>query len=193
MMISKSHLLVWFTRLTEQKGIDLIRDKLEGFIANGTFRFILLGSGNREYEDFFNYMKYKYPKMVFATIGYNSELSHRIMAGSDYLLLPSRFEPCGLTQMYALKYGTIPIVRQTGGLADTVKEYNNEKGKGNGFVFLHYYSEDYAYAMRRAMSIYNVQPHWDIIRRNAMKSEYSSGKSALEYLKVFKWALEKVR
>jgi starch synthase len=181
------------SRLTEQKGIDLIKEKIEYYIANNIIRFALLGSGEKHYEDFFHYLHWKYPKNVIINIGYNNSLSHKIMASCDFLTLPSRYEPCGLTQMYALKYGTIPIVRSTGGLADTVSEYDSNTGKGTGFVFLHYYGEDFDYAIRRALRLYNNQPHWDIIRRNAMSMNFSSSQTALEYLKVFKWALEKVR
>jgi len=119
-------------------------------------------------------------------------MSYRILAASDFFFVPSRFEPCGLTQMYAMKYGSIPIVRNTGGLADTVKEYNWNNGDGCGLVFYQYNADDFAFAIRRALSIYKQEPHWDIIRRNAMTNDFSAGRSALEYLKVFKWALEKV-
>jgi len=180
------------SRLTEQKGIDLVRYKIEQYLAEGAFRFALLGSGNKNDEDFFVYLKWKYPKLALIQIGYSDLLSHRIIAASDFFLMPSRFEPCGLTQMYSMKYGTIPIVRQTGGLADTVFEYNYATGEGNGFNFYQYNADDMAWAIRRALSIYNNQPHWDIIRQNAMKMDFSSGKTAMEYLKVFTWALEKV-
>ncbi|MFP4528072.1 MAG: glycogen synthase [Candidatus Kapaibacterium sp.] len=181
------------TRLAEQKGIDLLINKFEQYMVDRSFRLILLGSGDRTYEDFFNYMKYKYPKLALVYIGYNNKIAHRIIGSSDFLLMPSRFEPCGLTQMYAMKYGTIPIVRETGGLADTVEEYYPETGEGTGFRFWQYNADDMAWAIRRALEIYNEEPHWDLIRRNAFAQEFSSSKSALEYLKVFKWALEKVR
>jgi starch synthase len=181
------------SRLAEQKGIDILLYKLEEYIANNSFRFVLLGSGEKHYEDYFRYLNWKYPGKVIVNIGYNNAIAHKIIASSDFIFLPSRYEPCGLTQMYALKYGTIPIVRQTGGLADTVKEYNAETSLGNGFVFLHYYPDDFAYAIKRALSIYMVEPHWNAIRKNAMAEDFSSSRTALEYLKVFKWALEKVR
>lgn len=186
-------LLSMVTRLTHQKGIDLLKGCLEAYISENRIRFALLGSGEQNYIDYFNYLNWKYPKNVFVYIGYNEWLAHRIMASSDYLVVPSRFEPCGLTQMYALKYGTLPIVRSTGGLADTVQEYIPGTGEGTGFSFWHFSSEELSYAIRRALYIYNNEPHWDIARKNAMMQDYSSRKSALEYLKVFKWALEKVR
>lgn len=181
------------SRLTEQKGIDLIMNKLEYYLTNDVFRFVLLGTGDSYYVDFFNYIAAKHPQNAIIHIGYNNEFAHRIISCSDFLMLPSRFEPCGLTQMYALKYGTVPIVRNTGGLADTVQEYIPETGKGNGFVFWHYNADDFAYSIRRALYVYNNEPHWNIIRRNAMAEDFSSGKTAMEYLKVYKWALEKVR
>lgn len=186
-------LLGMVTRLTEQKGIDILMNFLEKHLIEDSYRFVLLGSGEKHYEDYFNYLATKYPGKSVIYIGYNNKLAHKIIGCSDYLLLPSRFEPCGLTQMYALKYGTIPIVRSTGGLADTVFEYSKETQTGTGFVFWHYNAEDFEYAISRAISVYKTYPHWNIIRSNAMKQDYSSERSAFEYLKVFQWALEKVR
>lgn len=179
------------TRLAEQKGVDLVMEKLEYYLANNIARFTLLGSGEKRYSDYFYYLKWKYPKLALITLGYNTALSHKIFAASDFLLVPSRYEPCGLTQMYALKYGTVPIVRITGGLADTVEEYIPDTGEGTGFRFWQYNAEDFAYSLRRGIDIYNQKDHWDIIRKNGMKKDYSSSSSALKYLKVFKWAQEK--
>jgi starch synthase len=181
------------SRLTEQKGIDLLMNKLEYYLDNNSFRFALLGSGDNKYEDYFRYIAWKYPGKVFINLGYNDTLSHRMIASSDFLVLPSRFEPCGLTQMYALKYGTIPIVRATGGLADTVHEYLTKTSDGTGFLFWNYNAEDFAFAIDRALELYKVEPHWSNVRKNAMDCEYSSSNTALEYLRVFKWALDKVR
>ncbi len=178
------------TRLAEQKGIDLLMYKLEEYLSLGTFRFVLLGSGDKHYEDYFKYIKWKYPHTAIIHLGYSTQISHRIIAASDFFLMPSRFEPCGLTQMYAMKYGTIPIVRKTGGLSDTVSEYNTNTGEGTGFSFMQYNADDMAYAIRRGLSVYMNEPHWDIIRQNAMQQDFSSGASALEYLKVFNWAME---
>lgn len=179
------------TRLTDQKGIDLLIAKLEYYLENNMFRIALLGTGERRYTDYFNFIKWKYPKLAIINIGYNNTLSHRMFAASDFFLMPSRFEPCGLTQMYAMRYGTIPIARITGGLADTITEYSFDTAEGTGFLFWQYNADDFAFAIRRALSVYNNYPHWDMIRQNAMSNNFSSGKSALEYLKVFKWALEK--
>ena len=179
------------TRLTEQKGIDILMNILERHIIEDKYSFVILGSGEKQYEDYFNYLAWKYPEKTIIYIGYNNNLAHKIICCSDFLLLPSRFEPCGLTQMYALKYGTIPIVRSTGGLADTVLEYSKDTKTGTGFVFWNYNSEDFDFAMSRALSIYQAHSHWNKIRINAMNQDFSSENSALEYLKVFQWAIEK--
>lgn len=180
------------SRLTEQKGIDIIKEQLDYYLENKNIRFALLGSGQQNYVEFFNYLKWKYPKNAFINIGYDEALAHRIFASSDFIMVPSRFEPCGLTQMYALKYGTIPIVRATGGLVDTVFEYNSELAQGNGFVFQNFHKDDFAYALERAISVYNSKKEWDILKQNAMNEDFSSVKQAHEYIEVFKWALEKI-
>ncbi len=181
------------TRLTEQKGIDLVRSKIEKYLAENKIRFTMLGTGEQHHEEYFRNLQKKYPENVLLTIGYDNKLAHKLIAASDFFLMPSKYEPCGLTQMYSLKYGTIPVVRQTGGLADTVTEYKPHSGEGNGFVFLHYWDDDFDYALSRAIRLYAKMPHWDIIRKNAMSMDFPSSKTALEYLKVFRWALQKVR
>lgn len=181
------------TRLTPQKGIDLLESGLEYFLMNKQIRVVILGSGEKRYEDLIKKLSKKYPQRALVQIGYNNSLSHKITAASDFFLVPSKFEPCGLTQMYALKYGTIPIVRATGGLADTVMEYDAGTGYGTGFLFQQYSAADFAKAVRKAVSHYRVQPHWDIIRHNAMAQNFSSLISAQNYINVFQWALEKVR
>ena len=173
------------TRLAEQKGIDLIINKIEYLLDNYDFRILMLGSGDYNYEQFFNYLCTRFPKNAITYIGHNNALSHKVIAASDYLLMPSRFEPCGLTQMFAMKYGTIPIVRATGGLADTVQEYNPYKFQGTGFTFFQYNSEDLTNAITRAISIYNIQPHWDRIRQNAMAQDFSIHNTAEKYIELF--------
>ncbi len=179
------------SRLTEQKGVDIIKEKLDYYLENRNVRFALLGSGQQEYVEFFNYLKWKYPKNAFINIGYDEALAHRIFAASDFIMVPSRFEPCGLTQMYSLKYGTIPVVRATGGLVDTVFEYNSESKHGTGFVFQNFHKDDFAFAMERALSVYYSPSDWEAIRQNAMKEDFSSVRQAHEYIEVFKWAIEK--
>ncbi|MDC1068259.1 glycogen/starch synthase [Candidatus Kapabacteria bacterium] len=184
-------LVCMVTRLTEQKGIDIIRERLDNLIGDKKFRFAILGSGQQNYVEYFNYLKWKYPRNAIVNIGYDEWYAHNLIAASDFLLIPSRFEPCGLTQMYGLKYGTIPIVRSTGGLADTVDEYIPEKKVGTGFVFNNYSADDFEFAMSRALDTYYSAEHLNQIRLNAMAQDNSSVKQAIEYIKVFGWALEK--
>lgn len=185
-------LLGMVTRLTEQKGIDIIREPLERLLEKRQIKFAILGSGQNYYIDFFNYLKHRYPDEVITYIGYDNTLSHKIIAASDFFVMPSRFEPCGLTQMYSLKYGTLPIVRSTGGLADTVQEYNYNYHSGNGIVFNNFVSDDFEFAVNRAISLYYQSEHFNNARKNAIQKDYSSYSSALKYIDVFKWAKEKV-
>lgn len=178
------------TRLTEQKGITLLQDCLEQFIAQQRMRFVMLGSGEKRFEDFFRYLAQQYPQLVLLGMGYNNELSHRIQGASDFYLMPSKFEPCGLTQMFALTYGTIPIVRATGGLADTVQHYDPVTFTGNGIRFNRFTSEDCANAIHEALRLYRREPHWTHLRKNAMSADHSATRSAREYIDVFTWAQE---
>jgi starch synthase len=180
------------TRLTEQKGIDIIREKLDYMLGEKKFRFALLGSGQQNYTEYFNYLKWKYPKHAIINIGYDEWFAHNLIAASDFILVPSRFEPCGLTQMYGLKYGSLPIVRSTGGLADSVQEFVPDAKTGNGFVFNNYDPEDFEFAMNRALSVYYDGKSLEQARLNAMAEDNSSEKQAIEYIKVFEWALDKV-
>ncbi|GBD06274.1 Glycogen synthase [bacterium HR21] len=186
-------LLGMVTRLTEQKGIDLVCHTLERLVAELGICFALLGSGASRYEDFFRYLASRYSRQVFVQFGYNEALAHKIIAAADYLLMPSRYEPCGLTQLYALRYGTIPIVRAVGGLRDTVRQYDPMTGEGWGFLFEDYTPEALRGAVEYALSFYNVQPHWEQLRRNAMACDFSARRSAEQYLQLFEWALERVR
>ena len=181
------------SRLAEQKGIDILMKRLETYLFHSNFRFALVGSGEQRYVEYFNYLAWKYPNRIFVYIGYNNQLAHRLICGSDFLMLPSRYEPCGLTQMYALKYGTIPIVRSTGGLADTVFEYVPERHQGNGFLFINYHHKDMEFSVNRALEVYHNKSYWAEVCKNAMEYDFSSKRTGDEYLQVFNWALEKVR
>jgi starch synthase len=184
-------LIAMVTRLAEQKGIDLVINKIEELLQKRNFKIFVLASGEYHYEEFFRYLSHRFPNKALNYIGHNTKLSHQVYAAADYFLMPSRFEPCGLSQMYALKYGTIPIVRETGGLADTVQEYNHQKQEGTGFTFWQYNADDMAFAIHRALDIYNNPTHWDAIRKNAMMQNFSSYKTAQDYIQVFQWAREK--
>lgn len=185
-------LLGMVSRLTAQKGVEMLEKTLEELLAKGLLRVAILGSGEQKYEDFFRYIARKFPRRAFVKIGYDTPLSHNIIAASDFLAVPSLFEPCGLTQMYALKYGSVPIVRTTGGLADTVEEYDAAKMTGTGFVFDRFDRKEFRAAMQRAIICYRFQPHWNQIRQNGMARNFSSEVSAANYINVFSWALQKI-
>jgi starch synthase len=178
------------TRLTAQKGIDLLERVLEPLLQSGRMRFVLLGSGDASYENYFRQLGSTYASRALIRVGYNNALSHAIIAASDYLVVPSLFEPCGLTQLYAMKYGTVPIVRATGGLRDTVQQYDMNSQTGTGFVFEQYSASALFDTVMQALSVYQTS-HWDVIRRNGMSADFSSARSAAEYIRVFGWAAER--
>ena len=134
----------------------------------------------------------KYPKKAGVKIGYNVALAHKIEAGADIFLMPSRYEPCGLNQLYSLKYGTIPVVRATGGLDDTIKNFNSETGNGNGFKFRDYSSDAILKGVSKAVELYKDKRRWKKIMQNAMACDFSWEHSAKEYVKVYNKALTKV-
>lgn len=172
------------TRLTHQKGMDLVCDKLEWLLSQNV-QFVLLGSGDERYEQHIRYMAEAHPDKMRAIIGFDAELAQRIYAGADFFLMPSEFEPCGLAQLIALRYGTIPIVRATGGLADTVIPYNAETGEGNGINFLNVDSGDMADAIWRAIELYSDKKQYGNVRKNAMSGDYSWEASAKKYLELY--------
>jgi starch synthase len=179
------------SRFTEQKGISLLSEALEGLISSGSMRLVILGSGEASFEEYLQWLQAAYPDRVLVGRGYNNALSHKIQAASDFYLMPSKFEPCGLTQMYALAYGTIPIVRAVGGLSDTVHEYDPITFTGTGVRFHRYTADDLTQAVHRALRLYKKEPHWTHIRTNAMEQNFGSAASAEHYINVFEWAREK--
>jgi starch synthase len=172
------------TRLTSQKGLDLVRTVLEELLAED-MGFVLVGSGDAKYEDFFNYIAEKYPKKSGVWIGYNEDLAHRVYAGSDFLLMPSEFEPCGLSQMIAQRYGTLPIVRETGGLIDTVSPYNQYTKAGDGFSFGPFNAHDMLHIIRLALSVYRDKTTLRRLRRNSMRRDNSFLTSARKYKELY--------
>lgn len=170
------------TRFVGHKGIDLIRCVFDEMVNMG-IKFAILGSGEKIYEDFFKEMAYRYPDRVSATIGFVPELSGKIYAGADMFLMPSQSEPCGLAQMFAMRYGTIPIVRETGGLRDTVRDNGGENG--NGFTFKTYNANDMLDAVKRAVAVYEDPKEWNELINRAMKCDYSWSASAEEYIKMY--------
>ncbi|MCL2054970.1 MAG: glycogen synthase [Oscillospiraceae bacterium] len=173
------------TRFVSHKGIDLIKHVFEQIVNDMGCRFAILGSGDKIYEDFFNEMAWRYPGKVSATIGFVPDLARKIYASSDMFLMPSQSEPCGLAQMISLRYGTIPIVRETGGLRDSIRDAGGENG--NGFTFKSYDAGDMLDAVYRAKCMYfDDKPSWRSLVIAAMKNNYSWGISAELYMGLYR-------
>ncbi len=187
---AEAPLIGMVSRLVEQKGIDLI---IEAFpeIMKMNLQVIILGTGEKQYHTKLEALAKKYPDKFILQLGYDDELSHLIEGASDMFLMPSKFEPCGLNQLYSLKYGTIPIVRRTGGLADTVKEVNPQKGTGTGFSFDSYKSAEMVKALQRAIAVFRDQKSWQKIMRNAMAEDFSWTFSARQYAELYTKILDK--
>lgn len=178
-------MIAMVTRLVESKGLDLVCRTLDELLYYDDVQFILLGTGEQEYEHWFREAGLRHPKKMSAQIWFNEGLSRRFYAGSDLFLMPSMFEPCGISQLLALQYGSIPIVRETGGLNDTVQAYNEFTGEGTGFSFTNYNAHDMLHTIRRAASLYNQKKHWKKIMDNAMSGDYSWDVSANAYLDIY--------
>ena len=171
------------TRLVKHKGIDLVKCVFEDLLK-ADLQFAILGSGEWEFETFFHEMAAKYPEKVGLKLGFNPQLAHRIYAGADIFLMPSQSEPCGLAQMVALRYGTIPIVRQTGGLNDTITDSGDNKG--NGFTFSSYNAHDMLETIWRSIAGFSDKEGWAVLRDRAMKCDNSWGTSANAYIRLYK-------
>lgn len=176
------------TRLTEQKGIDIQLGALEEMLA-AKMQFVLLGSGSPEFERAYQQLAHKHSGKVAVRIGYDDGLSHRIEAGCDFFLMPSRFEPCGLNQMYSLRYGTIPIVRRTGGLDDSVIDAGDDAELADGIKFAEYSARALAKAIRKALVLYEDKKLLGFFRKNAMTADFSWERTTAEYLRVYQRAL----
>ena len=172
------------TRLAEQKGVDIQLGALEEMLA-ANMQFILLGSGSKEYERGYTKLAARYPMKCAVKIGFDQGLSHRIEAGSDFFVMPSRFEPCGLNQMYSLRYGTIPIVRVTGGLDDSVTDISEDEDLSDGIKFREYSVRSLAKAIRKALIIYEDKNLLHHYRLNGMKKDFSWDRTAKAYEKVY--------
>lgn len=178
------------SRLSSQKGLDLIERVLDGIMATGA-QLVVLGMGESKYVDLFGWAQWKYAGRLAACFQMNHGLAHRIYAGSDLFLMPSMFEPCGLSQLISLRYGTLPIVRETGGLRDTVLAYNEFTGDGNGFSFFNYNAHDMLYVIERATELYkNKREIFNGLAIRAMKGEYGWDQSAKKYLALYETILE---
>ena len=176
------------TRLAGHKGLDLVKAVLDELLATTDIQMVVLGSGEWQYEEFFKQMAAKYPDKFALKLGFIPSLSRKIYAGSDLFLMPSKSEPCGLSQMIALRYGSIPIVRETGGLRDSI--HDSGDGAGNGFTFANYNAHEMLYTIRRALEGYAKPDGWKILVKRAMECDNSWGKSANEYIKLYKAVLK---
>lgn len=173
------------SRLTNQKGIDLVMSIVEPLLKQNV-QLVVLGTGDENYENYFKWLAWEYRGKVSVNILFGTALSHRIYAGSDLFLMPSAFEPCGLGQLIALRYGTIPVVRETGGLRDTIKPYNKYDLTGNGFSFANYSSDELINTIEMALEVYKDKEKWINLVKSAMNSDNSWNKSVLEYMELYK-------
>jgi len=178
-------LFATISRLADQKGFDLIAAAMPALTARG-LRYCLLGSGDRHYQDLFTALARALPGRIAVRIGYDDALAHLIEAGADCYLMPSRFEPCGLNQMYSLRYGTIPIVRAVGGLVDTVEHFDRARGTGTGFVFRDYDSTGLLWAVDEALAAFSHREDWARLCANAMAADFSWETSARRYVELYR-------
>ncbi len=173
------------SRLAHQKGLDMLSEICDGWLSRRV-QFVMLGEGDRVYHTTFRNVARRYPKNTVAHLGFDETEAHRVYAGSDFFLMPSLYEPCGLGQMIALRYGTIPIVRRTGGLADTVVDVDEHPKKGNGFVFSGKSPEQFLKAIHRAMGLFQKGKKLAVLRVRGMRGDYSWTHSAKEYMKYYR-------
>jgi starch synthase len=175
------------SRFADQKGFDLIAAVANELMQEDLI-LTVLGTGERRYEELFEALANEFPGRVGVRIAYDDELAHKIEAGADMFLMPSRYEPCGLNQVYSLKYGTVPIVRATGGLDDTVESFDVEHGTGTGFKFAQYSGAALLDAVRQALHLYTDERIWKRIQLNGMAKDFSWKRPAAEYAKLYKAA-----
>ena len=173
------------SRLVAAKGLDLIVRMMDEILMHEDIQFVVLGTGDKEYEDWFKGLAWRFPHKVSANIRFSNELAQRIYAGADIFLMPSNYEPCGIGQIVAMRYGTIPVVRETGGLKDTVQQYDKYTQTGNGFVFSDYNAHEMMYALKKALGSYGNYAEWNQIVHNAMAADFSWTNSAKEYKKLY--------
>lgn len=174
------------SRLTEQKGFDLVSYIMDDLVSQLDVQIVILGTGESKFENVFHHFHSQYPDKVSAYIGYSEEKAHKIYASADAFLMPSLFEPCGLSQMMSMRYGTIPIVRETGGLKDTVQAYNEYENTGTGFSFCNFNADDMKYVVEYAYHVFrDERKAWEDMMQRAMAQDFSWNKSAGEYEKLY--------
>ncbi|HEY6200996.1 MAG TPA: glycogen synthase GlgA [Candidatus Binatia bacterium] len=173
------------SRLADQKGIDLLLDIVDQLLGMD-LQLVVLGSGDQKYQELISELAAVHPKRIGVTIGFDNALAHKIEAGADMFLMPSRYEPCGLNQIYSLKYGTVPVVRATGGLDDTIEDFDPLSGNGNGFKFADYSGQAFLSAIKRALAVYMSEKAWKQVTANGMAADFSWERSAREYLDLYR-------
>ncbi len=185
-------LIGFIGRLTSQKGLDILTSALPRILDLGC-QLVVLGTGEDEFERLVATAAHAYPRQVAVALAFDNALAHRIEAGCDMFLMPSRFEPCGLNQLYSLRYGTVPVVRRTGGLSDTIAAYTPQglqSGRSSGFVFKEYTAEALYLAVRKAVAVFRDPPAWSRLVQNGMRQDWSWDRSAREYVKLYGKALK---
>ncbi len=178
-------IIAMVSRLASHKGFDLVRAVFEEIVTTENVRFVLLGTGETALEEFFREMAARYPDRVAIRLEYNKALSKKFYAGADLFLMPSKSEPCGLSQMIASRYGTVPLVRECGGLADTIVPWNEYEKTGNGFTFTNYNAHDMMNVIRYALRLYRDHSEWDKLVKNAMNVDFSWNVSAKRYIDIY--------
>jgi starch synthase len=182
----KIPILSIISRLTTQKGLDLV-DRVMPELMQENLQLVVLGVGDKQYEDTFKYYAQQYPEKVSANIYFDEPMSLKLYGCSDMVLVPSQFEPCGLSQMIAMRYGALPIVRETGGLKDSVTPYNEYTGEGNGFTFTNYNAHELLFTVQRAVRLFHEdRAAWDGLVQNAFATDFSWRKSARQYLDLYR-------
>jgi starch synthase len=175
------------SRFAAQKGFDLIAQIMDR-LALEEMIVVALGTGDKPYEEMFQRLNKQFPNKIAAKVAFDNAIAHKIEAGADMFLIPSRYEPCGLNQIYSLKYGTVPIVRATGGLDDTIEPWDARTGKGTGFKFTDYTGEALLATIKQALLAYRDPSSWQMLMKNGMSRDFSWGASAREYGKIYERA-----
>lgn len=183
---SETPIIAMVTRLVSHKGLDLVRAVIEEVLREDV-QFVVLGTGDTQFEDYFRELQYRYPGKVVSCITFNADLSRKIYGGADIFLMPSKSEPCGLSQMISSRYGTVPIVRETGGLYDSIQPYG---AGGNGFTFRDYNAYDMLYVIREALSVYVDHEKWTKLIKKAMTTDFTWSRSAGEYKNLYEDVLK---
>lgn len=181
--LTDAPMLTMISRLVAPKGVDIIADIMDHLLSNYDMQFVMLGTGDAKYEEYFRGLQNRYPEKVRSLIEFNTGTAHEIYAAGDMFLMPSRSEACGLAQMICCRYGNTPIVRLTGGLADSIREWDGENG--NGFTFFEFNGGELEYAIRRALNLYDDRKHWNTLVKHIMDEDFTWERSAEEYGKLY--------